>query len=598
MSEEYPVHWLEQYYKQILARNTDIINLSTGKTPSGHIHLGILREIIICDALRRLFEKQGKKVNFRLFFDSLDAAKRFPDYVLQRSKILTKDHLGKPFAHIPDPYGTGAKSYAHLFAQELLDALVYFGVKIEPIFADDLYKTKEMFDAIKIGLDNSDKVREIISRYNPLEDNWRPAMAICEKCGRTQQKIATEVCTKCNAIQSDKDAKICGACGHDKLKQDSAILPNRVINYDKDKGLCYYECPSCHHKGAVRYDSGFIKLNWRLDWPSKWYIYKTTCEPAGKDHCTKNGSYDTGLAISRELYGYEGPVPLPYEWVRLGVNDMSTSQGIVFTPNEYLSMAPPEIFRMVILTTHNLKHIAFRIEELESYIEEYYRMERIYYGVEKEVSKEIVNEVRFVFPLIQIDEKKELPADIPENCPEHLPFKLVESFAQLTTIISTKELYKKAMKYITDYSLKVSISEQDFELTIKRMQKWLLKMRELIGGEKDPTKKKILESKVSLFTISETLDQSILKKITEQDKQIMKAFVDNLETIPENKWNNDTFKDMMMNLQKQLNIKPNVMFKPLYLILVGSEKGPRLGPLMELIDRAWLINRLKNAVNS
>ena len=57
------------------------ITLATGKTPSGHIHLGILREIVICDAIRRIFEEEGKKVEFYLFLDDLDAAKRFPDYI-------------------------------------------------------------------------------------------------------------------------------------------------------------------------------------------------------------------------------------------------------------------------------------------------------------------------------------------------------------------------------------------------------------------------------------------------------------------------------------------------------------------------------------
>lgn len=590
--EEYPVHWLESYYKQISARNPNEVNLSTGKTPSGHIHLGILREIVICDALRRMFEKDGKKVNNRLFFDSLDAAKRFPDYITQRSKVLTKEHLGKPFAHIPDPYETGAKSYAHLFAQELLDALVQFGVKLEPIFAEDLYKTEEMYNAIKIGLENSEKVREIISQYNPLDETWRPAMAICEKCGRTQQKIATKVCTKCNAIQKDKDAKVCSACGHNKLKQDSAILPNRILTYDIPTGMCHYECPACGHKGSTKYNSGYIKLNWRLDWPSKWSIFKTTCEPAGKDHCTKNGSYDTGLAISRDLYGYEGPVPLPYEWIRLGDYDMSTSQGIVFTPNEYLTIADPDIFRMVILTTNNLKHISFRLEEMESYTDEYYRLERIYYGVEKDVAEDLTKEIRFIFPFIRADDSKPLP----ESCPDHLPFKLVQSYAQLTSIISISDLYKKAMKYKEDNNLNIQISEQEFEVMIQRMQKWLVKVQEMINNEKDPATKKILQTKATFFSITETIDPAILKKITDEDKEIVKAFVAELEKIPESKWNNDTFKDMMVDLQKTLNVKPNIMFKPLYLILVGSERGPRLGPLMELIDRDWIINRLKKAI--
>ena len=118
----------------------------------------------------------------------------------------------------------------------------------------------------------------------------------------------------------------------------------------------------------------------------------------------------------------------------------------------------------------------------------------------------------------------------------------------------------------------------------------------MINTKKIPPQKKILQTKATFFSITETIDPAILKKITDEDKEIVKAFVAELEKIPESKWNNDTFKDMMVDLQKTLNVKPNIMFKPLYLILVGSERGPRLGPLMELIDRDWIINRLKKAI--
>ena len=56
MIEDFPVHWLKEIVEEIYSRKPSEITLSTGKTPSGHIHLGILREIIICDALRRIFE--------------------------------------------------------------------------------------------------------------------------------------------------------------------------------------------------------------------------------------------------------------------------------------------------------------------------------------------------------------------------------------------------------------------------------------------------------------------------------------------------------------------------------------------------------------
>ena len=89
MSKNFPVHWLEEIVEEINSRKPDEITLSTGKTPSGHIHLGILREIIICDALRRIFEEHGKKVNNLLFFDSLDAAKRFPGYIPEKFQKKT-----------------------------------------------------------------------------------------------------------------------------------------------------------------------------------------------------------------------------------------------------------------------------------------------------------------------------------------------------------------------------------------------------------------------------------------------------------------------------------------------------------------------------
>ncbi|KKN40858.1 hypothetical protein LCGC14_0729300, partial [marine sediment metagenome] len=51
MNKDFPAHWLEEIVDKIIERKESIITLATGKTPSGYIHLGILREIIICDSL-------------------------------------------------------------------------------------------------------------------------------------------------------------------------------------------------------------------------------------------------------------------------------------------------------------------------------------------------------------------------------------------------------------------------------------------------------------------------------------------------------------------------------------------------------------------
>ena len=53
------IHWLEGIVQEIEQRNLPQISLASGKTPSGHIHLGIMRELMICDALKRIFEKNN-----------------------------------------------------------------------------------------------------------------------------------------------------------------------------------------------------------------------------------------------------------------------------------------------------------------------------------------------------------------------------------------------------------------------------------------------------------------------------------------------------------------------------------------------------------
>ncbi len=591
---KYPAHWLVGYMEKILERDPEEINLATGKTPSGHIHIGILREVIMCDALRRIFEQKNFTVNNRLFFDDLDAAKRFPKFIDDKSSVLSKEHLGKPFAHIPDPYESGADSYGGLFAQELLDALPAFGVSLDPVYAHDLYGQDRMFKAIKIAMDNADKVKKIITRYNNLPEGWNPAMVICENCGRTQDKKGTKICNKCDAPQRSNDQTECVECNHTKLRSGSVIVPNRVLTYESETGLCGYLCPACGHEGKTAYDSGNIKLNWRMDWPSKWWMFKTICEPAGKDHCTKNGSYDTGLSLSQEIYEYEGPVPLPYEWVRLGDYDMSTSQGIVFTPKEYMSMGDPILLRWIILTTTPKKHISFRIEEMENYLAELQRLEEIYFR-KQEAEEEVRRMVDFIYPLIQISEDP-LPEQKPENCPDHLPFKFLQSMVQLEPLLGIEDIHKKVKEYCHKNELNISYTQTELQEALGKVRNWIAQINRIIENEKDAKKQRRLQAKIIEFSIPKTLSAELVGKLNETDKQVIGAFLQKIQDLQKEDWTAKTIKSIMQSIPEELGIGKGKIFKPLYLILIGQQRGPRIAPLLELLDLEWVIERYSQAI--
>ncbi|MBY8987279.1 MAG: lysine--tRNA ligase, partial [Candidatus Lokiarchaeota archaeon] len=271
MVNKVSTHWLEETVQEISNRNLTEITLSTGKTPSGHVHIGILREIIICDAIRRIFEKKGIKVFFYLFMDDFDAAKRFPYYI---NEDYQKNNLGKPFALIPCPFeDCGCESYAYHFGNELISTFKHFGIKNEIVWTYELYQKREMQDKIKKALDNTNRIKEILKKhilptldedrkkqFNDMQKTWIPVMAICEKCNKIQNRA-----------------------------KDGSIHPNRAVKYLKKEQAVIFECPACGYSGKTSIFSGKLKLNWRVDWPAKWALFKATCEPAGKDHSVKGG---------------------------------------------------------------------------------------------------------------------------------------------------------------------------------------------------------------------------------------------------------------------------------------------------------------------
>ena len=566
MNKKFPTHWLEEIVERISQRNISDITLATGKTPSGHIHIGILREILICDALRRILEEKSDKVSFLLFIDDLDAAKRFPEYIDKEFQIK---YIGKPFVFIPCPFKEcGCESYAYHFGNELISTFEDFGIKNKIIWTHKLYKTKEMHEKIKITLENTDKVKNILKKYIfptldngrkrefvEMQKNWIPVMAICEKCNKIQFK-----------------------------SNDGSIIPNRVLKYNNKEQEVTYQCSACGYKGVVSIYDSKLKLNWRVDWPAKWAIYKTTCEPAGKDHCVKGGSYDTGLELCREIFKYEGPIKVAYEWLRLGDRDMKTSKGIIFIPQKYLEIADPELYRMLILRTNPMKHISFRIEEIPQYYDYFEKMENIYYNIEMGDSEKERIFLRYLYPLTKIN-------DVPNKKACKIPLKHLIFLSQVQNILSIEKLYAKVKSVMEAQKFERMISIEDFGVLLQRTKNWVDEIKTIIENEKDKKIKKKLMQKVSLFEISDNFDKNILNKLDEQQIngiKILRHFLLKNENLDA-----DLIQNKIFTIAKEdLNMAPTKLFEAIYQIILGKKFGPRLGSFLSLLDKNWLVERL------
>lgn len=566
MNKKFPAHWLEEIVEEISQRNVSEIILATGKTPSGHIHIGILREILICDALRRIFEEKGQKVTFLLFLDDLDAAKRFPEYI---DTNFQKENLGKPFALMPCPFkDCGCESYAYHFGNELISTFQYFGIKTKIIWTHNLYKTQEMHEKIKIALENTNQIKDILRKYIlptlddlkkknflDMQKTWMPVMAICEKCQKTQSK-----------------------------SDDGSILPNRVLKYNKKEQNVLYQCSACGYEGEISIYDSKLKLNWRIDWPAKWAIYNTTCEPAGKDHCVKGGSYDTGLELCKEIFEYEGPVKVAYEWLRLGDRDMKTSKGIVFTPKKYLEIADPQLYRMLILRTNPMKHISLRIEEIPQYHDYFEKMENIYYDLEMVDSDEERDFLLYMYPLTRLDK-------ISDKKPNKILLNHLIFLSQLQNILELEKLYEKAKSIMQIQGLENTISFEDFNRVLQRTKRWVDEIKTMIEAENDSKIKKNIMQKISLFDIPDKRDTNMLNKLDQRQKDGIKMLREFLYE------NENVSADLIQNkiftiAKEELNIAPRKFFEAIYQVILGKKFGPRLGSFLTLLDIKWLLERL------
>lgn len=297
-------HWADSNAKAIIdVKKTYCV--ASGISPSGPIHVGNLREVATADALYRAIQNQGKSAEFIYVADDYDPLRKV--YPFLDAQIYEKE-VGRPLSEIPAP-DQSETSYASYFLKPFLQSLERLGIVARVVKASEMYQQGLYTENIMKCLERKKDILDIISRLTgkPLDDTWSAFMPICEKDGRMDT--------------------------------------TRVLSFNPEKKTIHYHCQACDNEGE-RKIAGGGKLTWRLDWPARWQILGVTVEPFGKDHGSKGGSYDTGKLISKEIFDYEAPYPLVYEWISLkGQGDMSSSKGNVISIGDMISIMPPEVLK-------------------------------------------------------------------------------------------------------------------------------------------------------------------------------------------------------------------------------------------------------------
>ena len=544
--EEFSIHWIRDLVEEVLERDPEQYLIVTGKSMSGSAHVGFMKELIIADVIKRELQTLGKNAKTVFISDDFDPIRSFPPSLT----LSPEEYMGVPYSDAPDPNGCCESLGAH-WTSELVETFPEFGADPEVVLQSKIYETKEMLDTVRICLNHTETIREILIEYVARDFDEKQKADYIESMKTWYP--ASVICPNCRRIQS-------GGKG--------SIVPNRVTAYNSESDEVSFTCAHCGHSETEKLDKLRLKLSWRVDWPAKWYVMKTTVEPAGKDHAVKGGSYDTGLEMSRRVFGWSGPVKVPFEWVRLGGHDMGTSKGRVFTPRSWLDIAPPELFRYMVLRTDLEKANNIQTNLIPDLVDIYETFERTYYGLD-DADNEKQELAKILYPLTEVRPTFE------EYIPK-LSFKFSVVTSQLQGILSEETILQRCYDVLKKQHNLSEISHEAKALIPTRLAR-ALHWAKNFGSERN---------KVEVPNI---VPKEIVDTLTDTDREFLRNFV---EVLKGDTLDDEELQAKVFETARVVGLKDKRAFVVLYRVLISRKSGPRLGGFLNLLGNDWVLQRI------
>jgi len=350
---------------------------------------------------------------------------------------------------------------------------------------------------------------------------------------------------------------ICGGCGR--------IYTTRAYKYLPDEHKVLYSCEGqvdihgqelqgCGFRGETDVFEGLGKLSWKSEFAARWQALGINFEAYGKDILD---SVRVNDRICQEILGYAPPYHVRYEmFLDKSGKKISKSVGNVFTPQIWLRYASPESLILLML-----KRIVgartLSADDIPVYMMELDNLEDVYFGKKVVEDKFELMELRGLYEYVW----RLKPPQQPEA---HIPYNLMVYLAKVAPRGKEKEYI---LAKLEEYSYLHGKEPLGIDARLAYAQNWAEDFVEI--SEHIPT-----------------------LKGTEADA------VRELSAVIRAQASSDVIQNSIFEVAKKHGIDPPDFFKMLYGILLGSPKGPRLGPYIEAMGRENVADALERALSS
>lgn len=341
------MNWAQEVARRIIEErpNEEVCTVASGVSPSGYVHIGNFREIATPYLVAKELRKLGKNVRYILSFDEFDRFRKVPGNI----DPSYEKYIGMPYVELPSPDGTDI-SYAEYMENRFLSELKAMDVEVECIYQAKEYQSGRYSEYIKKAMDNRSRIFDIIDEFRTQDAteeeriNYYPISIYCSNCHKDNSKI---------------------------------------LSYDEVSGEVVYECTCGNHDTLDIMSARNIKLQWKVDWPMRWMVEGVTFETGGIDHSAANGSKAVSERVAREIFNYEPPVYIPYNFIGIkgGGAKMSSSTGNVLTITDLLKVYDKNIIWWFYARFDNMHAFDIALDnDVIRYYSEFDRWVKLYFN--------------------------------------------------------------------------------------------------------------------------------------------------------------------------------------------------------------------------
>jgi len=290
----------------------EVPTCASGISPSGPVHLGNLRELMVPHLVADEVRRAGAPCRHILSWDDYDRLRRVPAGFPEGFA----EHIGRPLTAVPDPCGEH-ENWAEHFKEPLRESLARLGVRVTEISQTQMYTSGAYTAQIVTAMRRRADIGVVLARYQtrrgadpddePRTGIYYPFRPYCTSCGRDDTTVTA---------------------------------------FDDETTEITYTCACGAVEGPTPIAQVAGKLAWKVDWPMRWAYEHVTFEPAGVDHSSPGSSFTVGEALVSEIFGGEMPLHFGYSFVgTTGSAKMSGSRGGAPTPSDALEIFEAPLVR-------------------------------------------------------------------------------------------------------------------------------------------------------------------------------------------------------------------------------------------------------------